>query len=225
MRSSISRNLPFIFAFIVLLKIKYKYLGEYCKHTIQYISTEKRRISFNIIRNTSASSCKGKTCLLIICIYFLLLHEVHLFLFSAIICTAEDCGPKKIIYLPTWKASSSSDYHSHFEKLRKTFLESLSHILNEPKVKKYATVCISTAKFQDERTDHPFPCDVIAKILLEHLLDAHCDTDSEFNIYICEPENEAVFKAFHFFLKLKWSLQHSDKDSMERICFKGKQLL
>lgn len=138
----------------------------------------------------------------------------------------KDTSNNLILTVPPWCAAENEDNYSYFEKLRASLHETVVLALEQAKYNKCGTVALSTTCI-GERTENPFPADVIAKEVTDALFekfDSTSDSEGEaLDFYICEPKNETVFKAFKFFMKLRHqSFAPQNHSGWDRDCFKGK---
>lgn len=138
----------------------------------------------------------------------------------------EKSSKNVVIDLPPWPAPNEGNYTFHLEELRNSFHNVVSVAIEQAKAIKQFDFAFSTAHLT--KAEHPFPVSVLAKGIIEMLFEktdvnlASSQTERTVDVYICDPGNEAVFKAFMFFLKLKHVyLQAPSQEAWNNVCFPG----
>ncbi|KAH9512492.1 hypothetical protein Btru_038606 [Bulinus truncatus] len=122
-----------------------------------------------------------------------------------------------VLLVPAWFANGQD--FTNLNKLRKSFETWIYAVFDQAKLHQCFTIAFSTEKMHD--SEYPFPLDVLAKTVLECLfqkvssLNASAGATSiteNYDIYICEPYHESVFKAFQYFMDTLYNTKFDTPD-------------
>ncbi|CAL1526686.1 unnamed protein product [Lymnaea stagnalis] len=130
------------------------------------------------------------------------------------------------VSLPEWKVPEGKPKFTHLRQLRQNLIETIDLVLRQVIYLECKKLAFSTQNMH--QCEYPFPLDCLADILTKALRDSLLSEDPdlyasktsvEFDVFICEPKCEAVFKAFTYFAKnLSTSFGPPDQDVWDNLC-------